>query len=948
MTSTIIPAPPAALLRIAFLVSIALAFIPVAVRAQQDTAPTYGRLTGRVIDAATGQGISGAFVQVVGQVAGPDSAIVSMTVQSGVGGRFAMPRVRTGPLSLQVRRLGYAPKQLTGLYLHEGEAIEQDVSMTVVELQLQTVTVDVRKERGSLNAALDAQRTAVGVTNSVTSEQVAKSPDGDAAQVVKRVSGATVQDGKYVFVRGLGERYTISSLNGARVPSPEPERRVVPLDMFPAGLLQSITTFKTFTPDLPGDFSGALVDIRTREFPAHRAGMLQVGSGVASGATGARVLTATSTGGESFAMVNHQRDLPQDVRSLGNFQGVNITQGDINRLVRSFRDSWTPQPGTGSPLMNGSGSIGGNDAVLGHRVGYLVSASISSGTDVKEGQVRALADRGSTPGSTVEMDRFTGQTTSRGVLWGGLANLSTLVGNGSRFSFNGMYNRSADNDSRVERGEFTSDALPVKITRMQYVERSVHSAQFAGEHQITDAQRLDWAVTLSGVRRFEPDRSAFVQVIDHDTPGGPEVLRWLSGGSGGAVRTFSNLAETSREASAKYQLRLSSGASPVTLKLGALYRSTARDAESVSYAISANGASNDVRELTPEQIFDGRFSTASSNLFTLGPLSQGGSYTARDHLRAGFAMLDAPLGRSLRVVGGARYESDHLDVDATSTLGSPVSTRKRWNDFLPALALNWQLTGSQQVRISGSRTLARPEYRELSPITSRDVINGENLRGDENLERTNVTNADIRWEMYPHPSEALSVAFFAKQFRNPIERVYGSGSGGTSFVFYTNAERADNYGMEVDVRKNLGFLMDALGPFNLFGNVTVMQSVIHLYRNTQASATNLSRRMVGQAPYVINAGIAYASDAGRATATLLFNRVGPRISAAGGTPLPDVIEQPRNVLDLSVRLDITGALTVRTDLKNLIDSPYSVIQGTVTREFYRAGRTIQAGFLWHP
>ncbi len=192
------------------------------------------------------------------------------------------------------------------------------------------------------------------------------------------------------------------------------------------------------------------------------------------------------------------------------------------------------------------------------------------------------------------------------------------------------------------------------------------------------------------------------------------------------------------------------------------------------------------------------------------------------------------------------------------------------------------------------------------------------------------------------------MAFFAKQFTNPIERVYGSGSGGTSFVFYTNAERADNYGIELEVRKNLGFLMDALGPFNLFGNVTVMQSVIHLYRNTQASATNLSRRMVGQAPYVINAGITYASDAGRATATLLFNRVGPRISAAGGTPLPDVIEQPRNVLDLSVRLDITGALTVRSDLKNLIDSPYSVIQGTVTREFYRAGRTIQAGFLWHP
>ncbi len=222
--------------------------------------------------------------------------------------------------------------------------------MTVVELQLQTVTVDVRKERGSLNAALDAQRTAVGVTNSVTSEQVAKSPDGDAAQVVKRVSGVTVQDGKYVFVRGLGERYTTSSLNGARVPSPEPETRVVPLTCFPPDCSSRSRRSRPSRPIQQGDFSGALVDIKTRSSQRIERACSSFGSGYASGATGRRVLAATATAARRFAMVNHRRDLPQDrAHRLGNFQNVNLTQGDMNRLVRSFRNSWTPQPGTGRP-----------------------------------------------------------------------------------------------------------------------------------------------------------------------------------------------------------------------------------------------------------------------------------------------------------------------------------------------------------------------------------------------------------------------------------------------------------------------------------------------------------------------------------------------------------------------------------------------------------------------
>jgi TonB-dependent receptor len=638
--------------------------------------------------------------------------------------------------------------------------------------------------------------------------------------------------------------------------------------------------------------------------------------------------------------------LPSIVRSVGNFQGLNLNQGDKDLLVSQFRNAWTPNTATATPNMSGSASFGGNDPLLfGHRIGYLMSGTFSSTTDFRDNQVRALAGRGNVKGETTEIDRFTGERSSQGVLWGGLGNLSTMLGNASRVSLNAMYNRTADNVAIVENGAFENEGIRARITRMEYVERAVRSVQLTGEHQLGSRHRIDWTGTASGVRRFEPDHSEFVQAIEQDTPNGPLALRWQNSGNGGATRTFSDLDERNREVTGSYRLALGA-AGQSSVRIGGFYRRTARDADTRAYSISANGISNAIRELPPEELFDGRFS--NGKIFDIGPLAQGGSYTARDRLSAAFAMTELALTDRVRVIGGARYESDHLDVNAFSTLGSPVFTRKVWNDLLPSLSLNVRLTALQQLRLSASRTLARPEYRELSPIKSRDVLNGDDTQGNENLSRTNVTNADVRWEYYPGPAEVISVAFFAKKFDLPIERVYRAAGSGTRTVFYTNAESADNYGIELELRKSLGFIASSFTPFTLFSNVTVMESRIHLFKNTEASATNLSRRMVGQAPYVINAGLSYSSATGASSATLLFNRVGDRIDAAGDAPLPDVIRRARSVLDLSLRFGLFQNVSARVDAKNLLDSPYNTVQGSATREHYKTGRTFQAGIQFRP
>lgn len=901
------------------------------------TAIPTGRIVGRIIDAQTGQGIAHVAIQVVGTRLG---------IISGVDGRYAIVGVPAGTITLQARLIGFTPKTVTGIMLAANKSLQQDITLEQSAAILSATVVTAEAQRGSTAEALNAQKTAIGIVSAVTVEQISKSPDSDAAQAAQRVSGVTVQKGGTLFVRGLGERYTTTQLNGTRVPSPEPEKRTVPLDLFPSSLLEAVTTSKTFTPDQQGDFSGAQVEIKTREFPAIRQYSLSLTAGYNAAATGSDVLSPFSAGGERFGNVGSKRDLPPILRSLGNLQGITLNQSDENLLISQFRNAWTPGTSTGSPNSSTSFSVGGNDPVFGQRIGYLLSGTFSQSTDRRIGQIRALANRGDTPGSTVEQDRFEGETGSVGVMWGGLANFSTLIAGHSRLSFNNTYSRTADNDARREFGFFENEGFNARIDRQQYVERTVRSTQVAAEHQFGEAHRVDWALTSSGVSRDEPDRTEFVYVIEPG-PGGTDVLRWHNSSNAGAVRTFSRLTEDNREGRLNYQLNFSAVGRQHFIKAGGLYRETQRDADTRAFAITAPSLSNSLRELSPEQLFDGRLTGPADSLLNIIPLAQGGSYAASDRLSAGYMMTEISLTDRIRLISGARYESDKLVVDATSTLGQPVRTTNNWSDVLPSAALNVLLREDQNLRLSVSRTLARPEYRELVPIKSRDVLNGDDLEGNPALERTRIDNVDVRWEWYPASGEVLSVGLFAKRFGKPIERVYRAAGASSRFIGFVNAESAENYGVELEARKSLAFAGSFFEPFSVFSNLTLMRSEINLGAN-QAAATNPKRRMVGQAPYVLNMGLSYASSSGSTSATVLFNRVGDRIEAAGDLPLPDVVQQPRNVFDLSLRFPVAGPLSGRFDARNLLDEPFHTVQGTVTREYWKTGRTFQFGMIWKP
>lgn len=911
----------------ASIASAALAISSPALHAQATAGTATGRVVGRILDAASGEGLAGVGVQVAGTTIG---------AQSGLDGRFTIAGVPAGAVSLQARRIGFTPKTVTDVVVPAGGVIEQDIALGAAAITLTATIVTASAERGTVNEALDAQRSSVNVVNAVTREQIARSPDSDAAQAVQRVSGVTVQDGKYVFVRGLGERYTTTSLNGARIPSSDPERKVVPLDLFPSALIQSVTTSKSFTADQPADFSGAQVDILTREFPARRQTQFSTSFGYNDAATGKQIVAPIALGRDWLGFAGPQRQLPAPILAAGSFE-PEPSQAQVNALVGSFRNAWTPQLQSGSPNRSFGISTGGNTPLLGIRTGYIGSLSYSYSQEVRENEIRAYAEP--TDGTT-EIDRFEGSTGRASVLWGGLFNASLMFGANTRLSFNNTYNRSADSEARRESGFSNNLGSRLIIDRLRFVERTVRSNQIVANRQFGARGRLNLAFTSSAVSRDEPDRSEFVRA----DPGDGQDPFWLESPQA-AVRTYGSLAEANYNTSADYSLQFGAPERQHEVKVGGLYRFTERNSDNRVYSIQGRSLSLDNRRLSAEQIFDGRFSGDADSYFRIAPLSQGGSYRAEDQLGSGYAMLDWALTEKVHVISGARVERSEVFVRALPTVGAAVRANPTYTDVLPSLVVNFRATDRHVLRFSASQTLSRPEYREQAEVGYRDVIGGENVIGNSALRRTLIQNVDVRWEFYPAPGEVFSLGLFGKRFDDPIERVFLATSG-TRVISFVNADAATNFGAELELRTGLDRIAGFLSAFNVFSNVTVMRSNVSLSATERSSQEE--RAMVGQAPYVVNAGLSYVPVASSASATILFNRVGRRVYSASERPLPATYEEARSSLDFSLRTPVFGGIAAKIDAKNLLDSPYLLRQGTVTRESYRSGRVYSVGLSWQP
>ncbi len=417
-----------------------------------------------------------------------------------------------------------------------------------------------------------------------------------------------------------------------------------------------------------------------------------------------------------------------------------------------------------------------------------------------------------------------------------------------------------------------------------------------------------------------------------------------------AYRSFSDLHESGWNVGADYKVYLGEPGRGPSVKVGSNLRTADREVVSSAYSMINAGLTDAERAQSPEAIFtDANF---AASRFFMQIDNQVGDYTAKDRILSGYAMTELPLSARFRLVAGARVES--ADLDVTTTLpGQPATVASKQNvDVLPSLALNIALRENKNLRFSGSQTLSRPEYRELSGVAYREIASGRDIYGNPDLVRALIQNFDARWEFYPRSGEILSFGVFYKHFDHPIEKVITAQTGADALT-YVNAESGHNYGVELEARKNLDFLGTGFAPLSAFTNVTLMTSRVQFSDNQVGSSNADNRPMLGQAPYVVNAGMSWNTASGW-SATMLYNIVGRRVAEGGSINLPDTYEEARSVIDASVRIPLMQTLEVKVDGKNLLNTEYRTTQGRQANGDptyalrYTSGRVFQMGVTWKP
>lgn len=828
-----------------------------------------GRLTGRVIDRETGRALQGVQVSLVGTRLG------SVT---DLDGRYDVSRIPVGTYGIVARLIGYRPQRQDSVRIAAGATLQLNFALGTAPSVLQGVTVTAEAPRQSDTdvGLLAMQKNAASASDGISAAAMSRTPASNAAEAIVKVPGVSVVGNKFVIVRGMADRYNSTTLNGAELASPEPARRIVPMDIFPSSLLESIITVKSATPDKPGDFSGGLVEVKTREFPDQFSAQLSITTESHDLTTGLAGHYPSRSGSDLFGFGDRRRQLDP--------VPVPVEGGEYDRfLQRNFAREVLPAL-TRAPL-NGSlsGTLGGKwDSPVG-LVGLVASGTF--GSEVRRTPEREFTFRqGGSSGIFKANVSDEWQSTAD---VNGLVNLSYRPLSWTKLGWKSLYTRNAE-DLALRSVGINEERTSLNLLSFQrrYIVRELMQSQLSGEHTLgvlRDA-RFEWRATWSEARRLEPENNQALYSKSFDE----SVYRYsfFLLPSFQDRRLFDGSGTVQGDLVLPFSLWRNDDAQ---IKIGGLVRNKRRvfDATLMYYFQTQNPFGSPVAfpqfpqfELGPNEFYQPENLGFGTSLFHLRPISDVAfPYRARERVGAGYAMVDVPLRPWLRVVGGARYEDWRLSLTYASGTQLETTIPAAAIDVLPSANVTVRLGSKANLRLAYFEAVTRPDARELSPDLYTAITAECTQRGNPALRRTRTRNADARWEYFPDLGELLSFSVFYKRFDGPIVETFTFQSV-DCVLSPVNAQFAENLGAELEIRRRIG------RAWNAALNVTAVQAVVQFDPATFVGGPRYP--FAGQSPILTNLVFGYEPPGGALQASVAANYFSDRALRYGGRVDGDV------------------------------------------------------------
>lgn len=864
-------------------------------------------------------------------------------------------RCSPGTYKITYIYLGYERFIAEKVVVRPAQTTELEVVLKLKPIEFEMLEITAARIADTEFSLRSQQKKAVAVSDAISSEEISRGTDGTAAEALERVTGLTVVGGKFVFVRGLGDRYSQTQVNGATLSSPEPNKRTVPLDVFPASLLENVVVQKTYTPNMEGEFGGGVVNVSTKDFVDRREFNQSFGFGYNANTLNEGRLEYQGGEYDRLGFDDGTRDLPSSIPDdrLRRQSRVNpgYTIDELREIRETFPNVWEPQGRGSEPNFSYSGDYSDSWNVLGKQLGFLGALTLKNSQE----SLRQMTEReyaGSTDDSGIRRDYETNQSTFS-TLGGATAAFSYKLSDDDVIKLNSLYTQSSDDRARISEGMNNNFGAAVRQYTLTYTERGLSSQVLSGHHGFLMGSTVNWVGSYSDAYFGEPDRRRVI----YEDAGGDIGYRLSGRTTSPFLRIYGESYEYDRNAQLGWSFPILSAWMPESsIEFGGSYRNRDRNSAYRRFGMdcpSGAGCSAIDYTLDPEVLMDPD-NPDTADFYVFEDTRSADSWDASQDVSAAYGMLDLRMGR-LRATGGLRFERSDTHVLAKSPWavddpGTDIS--RRFEDGLPAVNLTYALTERQNVRVSYSKTLNRPELREISPFSMYNYDDNIEESGNPNLVQARLHSYDFRWEFYPGFTRLIAFSAFYKDLKNPIEqKMVAVVTGATRAPI--NGDAGILRGVEFELRASLAdiFSIASLRQvtpglfFERWGlgfNHSRIFSEVHV--PTQVNVTKDTPRrtvsLTGQSDETTNVQLFYESE--RISGSVAYKYFGPRLFAQALGTLPDIYEYPGSTLDAAMSYRLVQNLKLKFSVENITGNVVERLQGDAVWQRWVPGQTFGA------